>query len=114
MKKYTKPFPTIRDIINTAGHDFDYVSYRIPIDSGIPDDDGTFAGCFRTQNGNIIPLDGDIYSETEAVLASEEWSMPEAGITHGLTIIANVKFMSAAELNEYVKDWKEKHQENIA
>ena len=103
MKKYKKPFPTIKDILNNAGHDFDYVSYRIPNND---DDFGEFAGCFKTKNGNIIPLDGDSYSEEETVLASEEWTSFENGITHGLTVIVNLKFMSGPELDEYVKNWK--------
>ena len=34
LKKYTKPYPTIGDII--AGKNFDYVSYRDMTRNGIP------------------------------------------------------------------------------
>lgn len=34
-----------------------------------------------------IPLDGDIYGEYEEGIASEEWSMPEEGIIHGLSVV---------------------------
>ena len=44
---------TIGDLIKTK--DYDYVSYRLTL----PDGDDTFAGCFASQGGEIIPLDAD-------------------------------------------------------
>lgn len=49
--------------------------------------DGTFAGCFKTENGKIISLDGDSYSLNEKVIASEEWEDEEENINNGLTVI---------------------------
>ena len=48
---------------------------------------GTFAGYFSAKNGEIIPLDGDIYELNEEVIESEEWTMPEEEIQNGLTIV---------------------------
>jgi hypothetical protein len=82
MKKYSKPYPTIEEVIKNK--DYDYVSYRI---NHISDEDGIFAGCFKTENGKIISLDGDSYSLNEKVIASEEWEDEEENINNGLTVI---------------------------
>lgn len=85
MTKYSKPYPTIRDLIKNK--DYEYVSYRIRWRQEEPD--GDFAGCFATKNGEIIPLDGDCYDLNEKVISSEEWSNPKEKIKNGLTIIVN-------------------------
>lgn len=82
MKKYNEPYPTIKEVIKNK--DYDYVSYRI---SHTSDEDGIFAGCFKTENGKIISLDGDSYSLNEKVIASEEWKDEEENINNGLTVI---------------------------
>lgn len=110
MQKYTKPYPTIGDIIDAARHDFDYVSYRIPMNrknfEASENDDGEFAGCFRTKNGIIHPLDGDSYSRDEPVLASEEWDSPEDGISNGLTVIIDVEYLTDEKFEKYLEEWK--------
>ena len=110
MQKYTKPYPTIGDIIDAARHDFDYVSYRIPMNhknfEASEDDDGEFAGCFRTENGVIYPLDGDSYNRDEPVLASEEWNFSERGISNGLTIIIDAECLTGEEFEKYLEEWK--------
>ena len=114
MQKYTKPYPTIGDIIDAAGHDFDYVSYRIPMNyknfETSEDDDGEFAGCFRTENGIIHPLDGDSYSRDEPVLASEEWNSPEDGISNGLTVIIDVEYLTDEKFEKYLEEWKKNRE----
>lgn len=72
---------TIAELIKNK--DYDYVSYRIVL----PDGEDTFAGCFRTKKGEIISLDGDIYSADEEVIRYEEWSKPEERIRRGLTVV---------------------------
>lgn len=79
-KKYNKTYPTIGDLIKDK--DYDYVSYRLNFKG-----EDEFAGCFKVEKGEIIPLDRDIYGEYEEVIASEEWSMPEEGIIHGLSVV---------------------------
>lgn len=114
MQKYTSPYPTIGDIIDAAGYDFDYVSYRIPMNrknfGTSEDDDGEFAGCFRTENGIIHPLDGDSYGRDEPVLASEEWSSPEDGVSNGLTVIIDVEFLTDEEFEKVFGGMEENYK----
>lgn len=69
-------------------------------------DDGEFAGCFRTKNGIIHPLDGDSYSRDEPVLASEEWDSPEDGISNGLTVIIDAEYLTDEKFEKYLEEWK--------
>ena len=78
---YDKPYPTIGDLIK--GKDYDCISYRIAY-PGCDEEHGTFAGYFSAKNGEIIPLDGDIYELNEEVIESEEWTIPEEEIQNGL------------------------------
>ncbi len=91
MIKYSKPYPTIGELIRDK--DYDYISYRLMI-PGYYDDESIFVGCFSSKNGEIIPLDHDTYSECEEVLSSEEWSMPEEGIKNGLTVVVEGEMIS--------------------
>lgn len=116
LKKYTKPYPTIGDII--AGKNFDYVSYRgydekrnVPPATG-NNIDGEFFGCFKVVDGKIIPLDGDSYDDSEPVIATEEWTMPDEGIGFGLTVIVEMEFVPAGELDEYLKTYRKEREEN--
>lgn len=79
---------TIGDLIKNK--DYDYVSYRLTLRDG----SDTFAGCFASRSGVIIPLDGDIYDKDEEVLSYKERSKPEDGIQNGLTIIVKVEWIS--------------------
>lgn len=72
---------TIGDLIKNK--DYDCVTYRLALRDG----DDTFAGCFASKGGEIIPLDGDIYDKDEEVLSYEEWSKPEDNIQNGLTVV---------------------------
>ena len=117
LKKYTKPYPTIGDII--AGKNFDYVSYRgydekrnFPPATG-NNTDGEFCGCFKVANGKIIPLDVDFYSDDETVIASEEWTMPDEGIEKGLTVICEMEFVPAGELDEYLKTYRKEKEKKM-
>lgn len=84
MKKYTKPYPTIGDLIKNK--DYDYVDYRITY-SDCNNNTGIFAGCFKSEDGKIISLDGDVYNEYEKVVASEEWTTEKNRKMKGLTVI---------------------------
>ena len=77
---------TIGDLIKNK--DYDYVSYRLSLLDG----SDTFAGCFASKGGEIIPLDGDIYDKDEEVLSCEEWSRPEDGIQNGLTVVVKINW----------------------
>ena len=90
MIKYNKPYPTIGELIKDK--DYDYVSYRMLI-PGFNEENGEFAGCFSSKNGEIIPLDYDTYYESEEVIASEEWNMPKEGIENGLTVVVEGEFL---------------------
>ena len=76
---------TIGDLIKNK--DYDYVSYRLTLPNG----GDTFAGCFVSKGGKIIPLDGDIYDKGEEVLSYKEWSSPEDDINNGLTVVVKAK-----------------------
>lgn len=117
LKKYTKPYPTIGDII--AGKNFDYVSYRgydekrnVPPVTG-NNIDGEFCGCFKVTNGKIIPLDGDSYGDDETVIASEEWTMPDKGIEKGLTVIVEMEFVPAGELDKYLANYRKEKEKKM-
>lgn len=75
---------TVGDLIKNK--DYDYISWRVTL----PEKDGggdIFFGCAASKSGELIPLDGDIYSKSEVVLSFEEWDMPEEGIKNGLTVV---------------------------
>ena len=111
LKKYTKPYPTISEIV--AGKDYDYVSYRGYDEKrnpppALPDGtvEGEFCGCFKVADGKIIPLDGDSYDDSEPVIATEEWT-----IGFGLTVIVEMEFVPAEELDEYFKTYRKEREE---
>ena len=79
---------TIGDLIKNK--DYDYVSYRLTLRDG----SDTFAGCFASKDGEIIPLDGDIYDKDEEVLRYEEWSQPTK-IQNGLTVVVKAEWVRA-------------------
>lgn len=115
LKKYTKPYSTIEELV--SGKNYDYVSYRgydekrnIPPVTG-NNTDGEFCGCFKVVNGKIIPLDGDSYDARETVIASEEWSMPDEGIKKGLTVIVEMEFVPAEELDGYFRAYRKEREE---
>lgn len=91
MKKYTKPYPTIGDLIKNK--DYDYVDYRITC-PGCDDDIGEFAGCFKSEGGKIISLDGDVYGEYKEVVVSEEWTTEkDCQKINGLTVVVEAALM---------------------
>lgn len=117
LKKYSKPYPTIGEIV--AGKDYDYVSYRgydekrnYPPATG-NNTDGEFCGCFKVKNGEIIPLDGDSYDDSEPVIATEEWTMLDEGIEKGLTVVVEMDFVPAGELDEYLKTYRKEKEKKM-
>lgn len=60
---------TIGDIIKYK--DYDYISYRLMLPDSLPGE-SIFAGCFKSEGGKIISLDGDSYSENEKVVSYSE------------------------------------------
>lgn len=117
LKKYSKPYPTIGEIV--AGKDYDYVSYRgydekrnYPPATG-NNTDGEFCGCFKVVDGKIIPLDGDSYDDSEPVIATEEWTMPDEGIGEGLTVIVAMEFVPAEELNGYFRTYRKEKEKKM-
>ena len=102
-----------------AGKDYDYVSYRgydekrnYPPATG-NNTDGEFCGCFKVKNGEIIPLDGDSYDDSEPVIATEEWTMPDEGIGEGLTVIVAMEFVPAEELDGYFRTYRKEKEKKM-
>lgn len=88
MKTYSKPYPTIGDLIREK--DYNVVIYRMQLS----DEDSFFAGMFAAKNGKITSLDGDTYDLEEEVLASEEWTNPDDKESNqNLTIIVKGEYM---------------------
>lgn len=117
LKKYSKPYPTIGEIV--AGKDYDYVSYcgydekrNYPPATG-NNTDGEFCGCFKVVDGKIIPLDGDSYDDSEPVIATEEWTMLDDGIEKGLTVVVEMDFVPAGELDEYLKTYRKEKEKKM-
>lgn len=78
---------TIGDLISKK--DYDYIEYRLQLKEF---DDDIFAGCFSSKNGEIISLDGDVYSKDEKVLNYEEWKDLDENIENGLTVIIECNY----------------------
>lgn len=72
----------VKDLIKNK--DYDYISWRVTLPEKYGGGDIFFGQC-RSQNGELISLDGDIYSEEDSVISYEEWSDDE--IKNGLTVI---------------------------
>lgn len=82
---------TIGDLIKNK--DYDYISWRVTLPERASGGD-TFFGCTRSENGKLIPLDGDIYSEKTKIISYEEWEDEEEGIKNGLTIVCEGMWIS--------------------
>ena len=70
-------------------------------------------GCFKVKNGEIIPLDGDSYDDSEPVIATEEWTMPDEGIGEGLTVIVAMEFVPAEELDGYFRTYRKEKEKKM-
>ena len=84
----------VKDLIKNK--DYDYICWRVTIDEADRDkigEDDIFFGVCRSKDGELISLDGDIYSEEEEVLSYEEWSRPDKGITNGLTVVVGGEWL---------------------
>lgn len=76
---------TLKDLIENK--DYDYVSYRMIL----PDGQDIFAGCFKSDGGKIISIDGDSYSEDETIIRYAEWSSDKH--LNGLTVWVEGEFL---------------------
>lgn len=81
---------TVGDLIKNK--DYDYISWRVTLPEHMGGGD-TFFGSTKSENGKLISLDGDIYSEKTEVLSYEEWENPEKDIKNGLTIVYEGKWI---------------------
>lgn len=64
--------------------DYDYMEWRVMLPDSLGGGD-TFFGISKSENGKLISLDGDSYSEDTEVLSYEEWS--SVSVENGITII---------------------------
>ena len=79
----------IKDLITKK--DYDYIEWRTPLPENLGGGD-LFVGISKSQNGELISLDGDSYSENTPILSYEEWSDSKANITSGLTVVYESKW----------------------
>lgn len=75
---------TVNDLIQQK--DYDYIEWRITLPEHDKEGD-IFFGCTKSKNGELISLDGDIYSKDVEVLQYEEWSNLKDNILNGLTVL---------------------------
>lgn len=78
----------VQDLINKK--DYDYISWRV---TSPPywDEPDIFAGACKSKDGELIPLDGDSYSENEIVLKYEEWTTDN--LKNCLTVVIKTEWM---------------------
>lgn len=79
---------TVKDLIKDK--DYDYISWHVTTPEYLDNPDMFFDAC-KSKNGELIPLDGDSYSEDEVVLRYEEWSGDE--IENGLTVLVEAEWI---------------------
>lgn len=72
---------TIKDLIKDK--DYDFIELRLAITEA----DDIFFGMAKSEDGELIALDGDTYSEDTKVLEHEEWGNPKENIKNGLTVV---------------------------
>lgn len=60
---------TIRELIKDK--DYDFIELRV-IEPELHN--SVFVGTAKSENGELIPLDGDIYRKDVEIIAFEEWS----------------------------------------
>lgn len=70
--------------------DYDYISWRLTAPDIISDPD-IFFGCCKSENGELISLDGDTYCDDEVVVRYEEWSRDD--IKNGLTVVVETEWI---------------------
>ena len=71
----------VADLIKNK--DYDYISWRTFLPDYLDNED-CFIGACKSVKGELIPLDGDSYSDQEELLDYEEWS--KEGIKNGLSV----------------------------
>ena len=101
---------TLKELIKN--NDFDYISIRLtPPPRFYPDLDlnaisppellpiSEFMGCAYSKNGNLYPLDGDVYDVDEEVLYYERWSSKEENVQNGVSVVLQGYWISGADLS---------------
>jgi len=81
---------TVGDLIKDKN--YDYISWRVTLPEDLGGED-IFFGAAKSENGKLISLDGDSYSECTEIIGYEEWDNPEEGIKNGLTVIYKGEWM---------------------
>lgn len=64
--------------------DYDLIMYRITLPEDFEEKDTLF-GYAKSENGELISLDGDSYYKDEEILSYEEWS--NESYKNGLTVV---------------------------
>ncbi len=83
---------TVKDLIKNK--DYNYISFEATPPKSWCCNKNIFIGCARIENGQFIPLDGEVSykDEDKEVIDFEEWSKPAFNIKNGLTVIVKYEF----------------------
>ena len=79
----------VKDLISKK--DYDYIEWRGTSPNNAKGTD-VFVGTCKSENGKLISLDGESYSDAEIVIKHEEWTNDEAGIKNGLTVVCETEW----------------------
>ena len=80
---------TVRELISKK--DYEYIEFRYSTPDDWPyldeEEHSEFWGSCHSINGELIPDDGDVYSQDEELVDWYEWSDEKYGIKNGLTVV---------------------------
>ena len=84
----------VKDLI--VNKDYDYISWRVTSPEGCGEG-SIFMGACRSESGNLIPLDGDTYSDSDVVVSYEEFSGET--IKNGLVVVVEAQWLTGHEID---------------
>lgn len=93
---------TVGDLIKNE--DFDWITWRVTTPEDWNEEDMYYGDC-KSENGELISLDGDTYSKNEIVKKFWRWS--DDDVKNGLTVVVEAEWYRGSEFNKYLESMKE-------